>query len=42
VTAGNPDQYGGGGGSTYVFEGTTFTAYPGGGSLKTWASKFTD
>jgi hypothetical protein len=41
VTGGNPDQYGGGGGSTYVFEGSTFTAYPGGGSLKTWASEFT-
>jgi hypothetical protein len=42
VTAGNPDQYGGGGGSTYVFEGATFTAYPDGGSLKTWAAKFAD
>lgn len=36
VTAGRRTQYGGGS-STFRFEGPTFTAFPGGGGLKSWA-----
>jgi len=42
VTGGINDQEGGGAGTTFVFEGSTYTAFPGYKNLKSWAKSVVD